>query len=89
MGDPPVTKTLGRLIAVVLASWLALGFPGSAFADMGGTGWDLLQDRRLRPTLFGVILLAVVIAAVGVIGLWRMAIRSAALEAARSEGDSQ
>ena len=77
------------MIAVVLAAWLALGVPRIAFADMGETGWDLLQTRSLRPTLIGVILLAVVIAALGVFGLWRMAIRSAALEAASSEGDTQ
>jgi hypothetical protein len=77
------------LIAVVWAAWLALGVPGVAFADMGETGWDLLQMPKLRPALFGVIILAVVIAAVGVIGLWRMAIRSAALEASGSEGEAQ
>jgi len=84
-----VTKTLGRTVAVASAVWLALVVPGTAFADMGETDWDLLVSPRIRPDLFAVIILAVAIATAGLIGLWRMSIRSAAIEAAGSEGDAQ
>jgi hypothetical protein len=89
MGDSPVTKTLGRMIAVAAAASLALGVPGAAFADMGYTGWDLLEIRSVRSAAFGVVILAAAIAAVGVVGLWRMAVRSAALEITGSEGEAR
>jgi hypothetical protein len=90
MGGPLVTKTLGRMVAVASAVLLALLVPRTAFADMGHPdGWGMLQDPSVRPTLLPVIILATVIAAAGLIGLWRMSIRSAAIEAAGPEGDAQ
>jgi hypothetical protein len=56
---------------------------------MGYTGWGLLEIQSVRSAALGVVILAAVIAAVGVVGLWRMAVRSAALEIAGSEGDAQ